>query len=185
MDLGIRLLAASALAAALATATAAAGEPSPTKAKVDFARDVRPILSDACFACHGFDEKERKAGLRLDTHEGAIAKLKSGDAAVVPGNLEESGLVFRVETDDEEMLMPPKKSGKTLTPAQVDVLKRWIAEGAPWSGHWAFEPVKKAEPPKPAEAARARGPVDSFLLARGAEALADGRAGRPAPPRHA
>ncbi|WP_206107790.1 PSD1 and planctomycete cytochrome C domain-containing protein [Paludisphaera rhizosphaerae] len=153
----------------------------PVGAKVDFNRDVRPILSDACFACHGFDEKERKAGLRLDTHEGAIAKLKSGDAAVVPGDLENSGLIFRVETDDAEMVMPPKKSGKELTPAQIDVLKRWIAQGAPWSGHWAFQPVRKPEAPKPANAAWPRGPVDAFLLGRlEAEGLKPGPQADPA-----
>ncbi|MDG3007944.1 PSD1 and planctomycete cytochrome C domain-containing protein [Paludisphaera mucosa] len=167
MPPGFRPLAAAVLiAATLGPAISRAGEPSPTKAKVDFAREVRPILSDACFACHGFDEKERKAGLRLDTHEGALAKLKSGDAAIVPGNVEDSSLVFRIETDDAEMVMPPKKSGKSLTPEQADVLKRWVAEGASWSGHWAFTPVAKPEAPKTADAAWARGPIDAFLLAR-------------------
>ncbi|AMV40671.1 PSD1 and planctomycete cytochrome C domain-containing protein [Planctomyces sp. SH-PL62] len=170
---GMRLLAASALIAAAtlgSRAEAAEGpsdaSPADGKSRVDFAREVRPILSDACFACHGFDEKERKAGLRLDTHEGAFGKLESGDAAVVPGDLENSGLVFRIETDDEDMLMPPKDSGKSLTPEQVDVLKRWVAEGASWSGHWAFEPPIKAEAPKTADATWARDPIDSFLLAR-------------------
>ncbi|WP_165249530.1 PSD1 and planctomycete cytochrome C domain-containing protein [Paludisphaera soli] len=159
------LIAATLVSAPLARAEGPA-DPSPSKGKVDFARDVRPILSDACFACHGFDEKERKAGLRLDTREGAFGKLESGDAAVVAGDVEASGLAFRIETDDEGLLMPPKESGKSLTPEQVDVLKRWIAEGAPWSGHWAFETPKKAEPPKTADAAWPRGPVDAFLLAR-------------------
>jgi len=164
---GFRSLAVAALIASASVARAEGpAEAAPARGKVDFAREVRPILSDACFACHGFDEKERKAGLRLDTREGAFGKLESGDAAVVPGDLEASGLVFRIESDDEDMVMPPKKSGKSLTPEQVDVLKRWVAEGAPWSGHWAFEAPKKAEPPATADASWPRGPVDAFLLAR-------------------
>ncbi|WP_337175859.1 PSD1 and planctomycete cytochrome C domain-containing protein [Paludisphaera sp.] len=169
MDLGLRLFAASALAAALGSTTMGADEPAPaTTTKVDFARDVRPILSENCFACHGPDPGHRKADLRLDTHEGAFEVLKSGDAAVVPGDPEASGLVFRVEVDDDEMLMPPPKSGKTLTAEQVAILRRWVEEGADWGGHWAFEPVTRPEPPKPAEAHAAwpRGPVDAFVLAR-------------------
>jgi hypothetical protein len=170
MDLGLRLLAASVFAAALVSASVSAEEASPTTApaKVDFAREVRPILSENCFACHGFDAEKRKGGLRLDTHEGALAVLESGDAAVVPGDLEASGLIFRAEVDDAEMVMPPPESGKSLTPEQIDVLKRWVSQGAPWSGHWAFEPVSKPTPPTPAEAdaAWARGPIDAFLLSR-------------------
>ncbi len=86
---------------------------------MNFARDVRPILSDNCFACHGPDDKARKAGLRLDTKEGAFAKLKSGGLAIVPGKPDESELIFRIESDDPELHMPPKKSGKQLTADQV------------------------------------------------------------------
>ena len=166
MDLSRPTLAATALAAALFSVAALAEEAPSTKAKVDFGRDVRPILSENCFVCHGFDAQKREAGLRLDTHEGVLETLESGDAAVVPGNLEDSGLIFRVEVDDDEMVMPPPKSGKKLTAEEIDVLKRWVAEGAPWGGHWAFEPVAKVEPPRTEDASWSRGPVDSFLLAR-------------------
>jgi len=148
------------------------GAPTPAAAKprpVNFAREVRPIFSETCFACHGPDDKQRKAGLRLDTREGVFATLKSGDAAVVPGNLEDSSLAFRIEVDDPEMLMPPPDSHKTLTPQQIDVLKRWIAEGAPWGEHWAFEPPVQADPPAPTDGASKdwpRNPIDRFLLAR-------------------
>jgi Protein of unknown function (DUF1553)/Protein of unknown function (DUF1549)/Planctomycete cytochrome C len=143
--------------------------PAPAKPRpVNFAREVRPILSDNCFACHGPDDKQRKAKLRLDVHESVLAKLESGDAAVVPGKPDDSSLIFRVETDDAEMLMPPKHSGKSLNPQQIDVLKRWIAEGAPWGEHWAFEPPAKTEPPAESASNKdwARNAIDRFLLAR-------------------
>jgi len=166
------------IAATAVPGPARAGDAAPEAAKprpVNFAREVRPILSDNCFACHGPDDKQRKAKLRLDTHEGALAKLESGDAAVVPGKLDDSALVFRIDTDDADMVMPPKATSKTLTPQQVDVLKRWIAEGAPWGEHWAFVPPEKAEPPAPESAEGkgwARNAIDRFLLARmGAEGL--------------
>src|SRR5271168_4040175 len=120
---------------------APAGEAKPRP--VNFSRDIRPILSENCFACHGPDDKARKAGLRLDTKEGMFAASKEGDRSVVPGKPDESDLVFRIESDDPEVHMPPKKSGKKLTAEQVGVLRRWIEQGAPWSMHWAFDPPKK------------------------------------------
>jgi Planctomycete cytochrome C len=100
-------------------ASLGATEPRP----LNFAREVRPILSDNCFACHGPDERARKAGLRLDTKDGAFAPVKSGGRTIVPGNPDESELVFRIESDDSELHMPPKKSGKQLTAEQVAVLR--------------------------------------------------------------
>ena len=97
---------------------------SPTEVKgngrapsVNYAREVRPILSDNCFACHGPDDQKRKAGLRLDTKEGAFSKLKSDNVAIVPGKPDLSELIDRIENDDPDLLMPPKKSGKQLTAA--------------------------------------------------------------------
>src|ERR1051325_3578705 len=115
----------------------------PPAAPVDFDRDVRPILSEKCFACHGFDENKRQAGLRLDTPQGATAKLKSRNVAVVPGNLEASALAKRVSNGS----MPPPNSGKTLTDALVATLRRWVAEGGKYSPHWAF--VAPQRPPLP------------------------------------
>ncbi len=108
---------------------------------VRYNRDIRPILSDKCFFCHGFDEKKREAGLRLDTREGALKKN-----AIVPGKPEKSELLKRVTTQDAGDHMPPAKSKlPALTTAEVDLLRRWIAEGAPYEAHWAFLPLQPVE----------------------------------------
>src|SRR6476659_3823297 len=104
---------------------------------VDFNRDVRPILSNNCFACHGPDEKVRKADLRLDTQEGATAD-RDGSAAVVPGKPEASALVERITAAESSELMPPAKTGKKLTRAEIDILTRWVKEGGKYSRHWAY-----------------------------------------------
>lgn len=135
-------------------------------APVSFNRDVRPILSDNCFACHGFDAKTRKAGLRLDTAEGAKQADKDGRTAIRPGQLESSELWRRITVTDPDDLMPPPESHKTLTAAQKETLKRWILEGAPYQRHWAFEPPLKQAPPAVRQARQARNPVDQFLLSR-------------------
>src|SRR5947209_6742718 len=112
----------------------------PARPRVDFARDIRPILSENCFACHGPDDKARKAKLRLDTKEGAFGKLRGGGHAVVPGKAAESELLARVTTADASEKMPPPKSGKKLTARQLALLRQWVEQGAPWSTHWAFDP---------------------------------------------
>ena len=118
--------------------TPAAEPASPKTRKVDFNRDVRPILAKNCFACHGQDEAKRAKGLRLDRREAAVKPLKSGETAIVPGDPESSELILRVTEEDETLRMPPRKTGNRLTPAEVDVLKRWIAEGAEYAPHWAL-----------------------------------------------
>ena len=116
--------------------------------KVDFTRDVRPILADKCFACHGPDGQKVKGGLRLDSREGALRPAKSGEAAVVPGHPERSELVRRVLTGDEDDLMPPPSSHKMLPMGERELLRRWIAEGAEYAVHWAYvPPLKPAVPP--------------------------------------
>jgi len=135
--------------------TATAAQP------VNFNRDVRPILSDNCFACHGFDDKERKARLRLDLREGALAPAKSGAVAVVPGKPDESEFIKRILTDDEDDLMPPPATGKKLTSAQKELLRRWIAEGATYQEHWSFVPPSR--PPVPPSASGSANPIDGFL----------------------
>jgi hypothetical protein len=133
---------------------------------VNFSRDIKPILSNTCYKCHGPDENERKAKLRLDTHAGALAALESGDHAVVPGRSAESALYQRIVSEDPNEKMPPATSGKTLTPQQIELLKRWIDEGADWKGHWSFiPPVRPALPAVKTEAA-VRNPIDQFILAR-------------------
>ena len=129
--------------------------------KVDFNRDVRPILSDNCFACHGFDAKKREAELRLDLPEGAYA-IHDGVQAFKPGDPAQSEALRRILAQDPDEVMPPPKSHKKLTPAQVDTLRRWIDEGAVYQRHWSFEPLLK--PTAPAAPASVS-PVDSFLRA--------------------
>lgn len=136
---------------------------------VDFNRDVRPILSESCFQCHGPDTAKRKAGLRLDTREG-LFRSKDGSTVVVPGDPEESDLVFRVESDDPELVMPPPDSGKPLTGGQAETLRRWVAEGAAYQGHWAYVPPIRPVPPDlsgfadKAPAGFVRDDIDRFVL---------------------
>ena len=125
--------------------------------KVDFNRDVRPILSDNCFACHGPDEKQRKAKLRLDTREGALASLDLKKPL-------ESELIRRLLTTDKTEHMPPAVTGKTVTPAQVETLRQWIAEGAEYRGHWAFIAPKRPE--APAAEGWGLNPIDRFTHER-------------------
>jgi len=118
---------------------------------VQFNRDIRPIFSDTCFQCHGPDEKKRKAGLRLDTRDTAVKPAKSGDIAIVPGKPEESELIKRLEATDPDDIMPPAKLHKKATPEQIAALKKWIAQGAEYQGHWAFIKPERPAVPKLAE----------------------------------
>ncbi|MEZ5404264.1 MAG: DUF1553 domain-containing protein [Bryobacteraceae bacterium] len=130
----------------------------------DFQRDIRPILSDNCFACHGPDKNTRMAGLRLDTREGATEARKSG-AAIVPGKPAESLMVQRIEHANAALRMPPTRSHKTLTEAQKKTLRDWISEGAPWREHWSFVAPKRPAPPAVKQDAWVRNPIDRFVLA--------------------
>jgi len=111
---------------------------------VRYNRDVRPILSDNCFACHGPDTANQKSGLRLDAREVAMKPAKSGDPAIVPGEVDASALVARILSDDEDEVMPPPDSHKKLTAKQKETLRQWIAEGAEYEAHWAFVPPVKS-----------------------------------------
>ena len=134
-------------------------------APVDFNRDIRPILSNNCYFCHGPDEKERKADLRLDTAEGSRAKLED-HFAIVPGKPESSSLVSRVSTSKAGEVMPPPRTGKKLTAGEVALLKQWIQEGANYEKHWAYAPVKRSELPAVKNTAWVQTPVDRFVLAK-------------------
>jgi mono/diheme cytochrome c family protein len=146
--------------------------PAPTRADqprrpaIDFNRQIRPLLSENCFACHGPDDRQRKAKLRLDTKAGAFAELRSGGLALVPGKPDDSELLRRLTTDDPAERMPPPKTGKHLTPEQIALVRQWIAQGAVWSEHWAFVAPRRPAVPRVADAAWPREPPDFFILAR-------------------
>ena len=134
--------------------------------KIDFDRQIRPILSDNCFACHGPDAGQRKAKLRLDTFDGATAKLRRAGQAIVPGNPEMSRILERIASDDPAEVMPPPKTQKHVTPAQLESLRQWIREGARYADHWAFVAPKRAALPAVKNQAWPRNPIDRFILAR-------------------
>jgi hypothetical protein len=135
--------------------------------KLEFNRDIRPILSDACFHCHGPDEKERKGGLRLDLESHAYKAGKSGFEAIIRGNAKDSEIITRIHLhyDDSEH-MPPPESGKSLTEEQKKILAKWIDQGAEYQGHWAFIAPERQVVPK---IKGADNPIDSFLQNRLAE----------------
>ena len=161
----VLVLAASFLSIPWFVFTIPAGGAEPGK-RVDFNFQVRPILSDKCFNCHGPDTRQRKAGLRLDTKEGAFGSNKSGGHAIVPGNLDESDLVARINAEDESERMPPKSLGRSLSREEIGLLTRWIEQGAEWKPHWAFLPPVAAPYPDAKNHAWPRNPLDSFVLAR-------------------
>ena len=140
--------------------------PSRAAAKVDFNRDIRPILSDNCFSCHGPDEKGRKAKLRLDVREDATKAGDDGKAPIAPGAPEKSTVVQRITTPDADDLMPPAKSGKKLTSAQIELIQKWIAGGAEYKGHWAFEKPVRSAAPEVKNTSWAKNDIDKFVLAR-------------------
>lgn len=135
--------------------------------KVDFNFHIKPILSDRCFACHGPDDKARKADLRLDKEEFAFRVLDSikHTFAIKPGNLKKSELYRRIISKEEDVIMPPPESNLHLSPYEIELLKRWIEQGAEWKPHWAFIPPQKASLPKVGEAGWPRNPIDYFVLA--------------------
>ena len=137
-----------------------------SRAAVQFNRDVRPILSEYCFQCHGPDNNHRKAGLRLDVKEDAFKLLKSGEHAFVAGDIEKSAAIQRITTTDEDDIMPPTKVGKKLSAAQIETLKQWVKEGANWQGHWAYQKVEKPAAPEVKKKDWARNEIDKFVLAR-------------------
>jgi len=132
---------------------------------IDFQREIRPILSDNCFQCHGPDGASRQADLRLDRRDSALAALADG-TPIVPGKSAESLVYQRISSSDASFRMPPAEAHKTLTPAQIATIKRWIDAGAPWKEHWAFQAPVKPQLPAVKDAAWVRNPIDRFILAK-------------------
>ncbi len=144
---------------AIGTAVSA-GEP------VVFNRDIRPILSDTCFQCHGPDEGQRQAGLRLDIQDLSRQPAESGLVAIVPSNIDQSELIKRVLTTDPDLRMPPPDSGKSLTEHQVDLLERWVRQGGEYQGHWAFIAPQRPQVPDVVAKKQVRNDIDRFILSK-------------------
>ncbi len=134
--------------------------------EVDFQRNIRPVLADNCFKCHGPDEGARKSKLRLDLRDQALKGGRSGQPAIVPGRPDASELMRRLQSSDETEMMPPPQTGKKLTPRQVELFRRWILAGANYQQHWALVPPVRPALPKVTGADWVRTPIDAFLLAR-------------------
>ncbi len=164
------------LAIVIACAAAAAGMPRPAAGQpiaksadsIDFGRDIRPILANNCFKCHGPDDAARQAGLRLDTREGATTASKPGQPApITPGDPDASELMRRIMSDDpDEKMPPPEVNPRGLSPDKIELLGRWIKQGAPWGEHWAFVPVTSPSEPSVTNMAWPKAPMDRFVLAR-------------------
>ncbi|MCX7412883.1 MAG: PSD1 and planctomycete cytochrome C domain-containing protein [Planctomycetia bacterium] len=140
---------------------------SPSGGKApDFNRDIRPILSQNCFACHGPDEHDRRGGLRLDDRDAALAELDSAATAIVPGHPDQSELIARIHETDPDTIMPPPESNHVLTAAQKELLARWIAAGAPYAAHWAYVAPTTHAPPPVRQADWGSNWIDPFILGR-------------------
>ena len=133
---------------------------SPAAAEVRFNRDIRPIMAETCFRCHGPDKSSRMAGMRLDIRDEALKPLRDGQTPIVPGDSEKSAIIQRIFAKDTRV-MPPPYIHKELTAAQRDTIRQWVSEGAKYEGHWAYQPVQRAVPPNPN-----LNPVDAFLQER-------------------
>ncbi|MGC9948166.1 MAG: PSD1 and planctomycete cytochrome C domain-containing protein [Bryobacteraceae bacterium] len=134
---------------------------------VKFNRDIRPIMSDTCFRCHGPDKRARMASMRLDRREEALKPTASGAIPIMPGDPDKSAIVQRIFAADPARRMPPQYAEKVLTDAQKETIRRWVAEGAAYEGHWAYQPVKRPPVPEVADAhAPIRNPIDDFIQAR-------------------
>src|SRR5262245_17799785 len=137
-------------------------------AKIDFNRDIRPILSNTCAKCHGPDAAQRKGGadgLRLDVREDALADL-GGYAAIVPGQPEKSELIRRITSSDDDERMPPKATGRKLTPREISLLTEWIRQGAEYARHWSYVRPIRQKLPLVKQQTWPRNEIDYFILAR-------------------
>jgi mono/diheme cytochrome c family protein len=144
----------------LCSAVLVATNVSADEPTIHYNRDIRPILAENCFACHGPDSASRKADLRMDKRDAAIASM-----AILPGNLSESSMIERITSTDPESIMPPPSSHKQLKPEQIDLLKRWVASGAEYMPHWSFIPPAKPALPTVKNSSWVRNPIDQFVLA--------------------
>ena len=129
---------------------------------VDFSRQIRPLFAKHCYACHGPDKQE--AGLRLDQEKIVYSKLESGDTAIAPKQLKRSELFHRIVSQEKDLQMPPE--GDRLSKNEIDLIKKWINQGAIWKNHWAFEPIKHLKSPSVSDAGWGQNPIDAFVFKR-------------------
>ncbi len=164
---GTLVLAAAALCAGreVATQVKAGAAETPLHEAVEFNRDIRPILSESCFNCHGPDEAKREADLRFDTQEGALAE-RDGRRAIVPGDAPASEMYRRITAENPEERMPPTDSGRVLDARQIELIRRWIDHGAKWQKHWAFIAPARLDLPRVTNESWVRNAIDAFVLAR-------------------
>ncbi|QDV35888.1 PSD1 and planctomycete cytochrome C domain-containing protein [Tautonia plasticadhaerens] len=158
------------IGAVVSAALLASAAPAPALAlgddeAIDFNRDIRPILSNKCVFCHGPDEAERQAGLRLDREADALAD-RGGYAAVVPGDPDASELIYRVESEDGLDVMPPPGVGKAVTPEERALLRRWVEQGAEFQEHWSYVPPDRPALPEVSDETWPTNPIDRFVLSR-------------------
>src|SRR5215207_9499536 len=137
----------------------------PVPARVQYNRDVRPILADACFRCHGFDKNKREADRRLDTREGALAE-NDNVRAIVPGKLDDSDAHVRIHSTDKDEMMPPPKANRQLSAREKQIIDRWIEQGAEYEQHYAYIPLSRPTVPEVKEPGFTRNAIDQFVLAR-------------------
>src|SRR5437016_13509301 len=138
-----------------------------SSAAVSFNRDIRPIMSDTCFRCHGPDKNARFAALRLDIREEALKPAVDGKIPIVPGKQEDSEIIKRIFSNDPSQIMPAVFSHKVLTQAQKETIRQWVAEGAKYEGHWSFQPVRRPAIPEVAgKGSPVRNPIDAFIDAQ-------------------
>jgi hypothetical protein len=132
---------------------------------VSFNRDIRPIMSDTCFRCHGPDKNARMAGMRLDIREEALRPMQSAKIPIVPGDPDKSEIIERI-FDGGAKIMPPAYVHKELTQKQKDTIRRWVSEGAVYEGHWAYQPLQRPQVPNVGDASVVKNPIDNFIQSR-------------------
>lgn len=133
---------------------------------IDFGADIRPLLSNNCYSCHGPDEEHRSGGFRLDLEASAFGEADSGEHPLVAGDVDASEIIARIMSTDPDVMMPPPDSNKSLKPAEIAKIRQWVAEGAKYELHWSFQPLTQPEPPAIKQAAWPTNPIDQFVLAR-------------------
>ncbi|MDC0935744.1 PSD1 and planctomycete cytochrome C domain-containing protein [Pirellulales bacterium] len=162
----VRLLLLGAVGCLVASTITNAAPVTGDRGEINFDRDIRPIFSENCLTCHGPDEANREAELRLDTRDGATAVLWDDQRAIVPGDSQASTLVERISSPDPDLCMPPPDAGAALSKDEIELLKRWIDQGAPWQEHWAFRPIEAVPQPTVNDGDWVKSPIDAFVLSR-------------------